>query len=953
VVTLRLLSPGLTLAAALGLAVTACPVAGQDDDAGGDRPRAAQRVVKTFGFEEWLTNPLEVPAGWVRAQHDPLVPRDRPGFPIWNKPKLDYEVAAGGDGSVRLPVRGGSTSLRLNPGVAPIFPLGQYLIRVKVWSEGLIHARPRLVVRALDRTGAPIAGSERMTLAGSLDTAWRTMEVELPGLFPDAAYLQVDLEVVQPVEFKAEALPGHQVWDEDFSGQAWFDDLVVMQVPQLSLRTTSPLNVVARPDVPVLTAGLRDLAAEDMTATIRVFDARRELVDSMQKKIVSGRTAWEWQPALDELGWYRAVIDIAAGGRLISTETRDFVWVAEPRAARQRYGKGPTFSGDATNAAGRPWHPVSLELDALPPATPDELAQTLRALGVRSVSLPVWESGVRAEVFADRVERVRSITAALRAVRIDARLSLAVVPDELTTRLRVGPDDVLDVLAADPAIWEPYLLDALDRLGTTSARWQLGSSGGVRASRQPDLSADITAARAALAGLVPGVEIAIGWRADLSPASAIASGADSARIELPAWMTAAPTGVGVAPWRGHEDLFPEFVIEPLDAERYAERDVAADLARRATELWAAASAGTNAESSPRFTVAIANPWRIERGEQATAHPTAASAAWRAIADRLDGRVLAVDWPIADGVRCLVFTAPLDDPDRGGLLVAWREGASPEDAVLSVTLGKDPVRAYDTFGNARIIDPTNSADGARLEHRVSLSPEPVFVEGIDTQLALFLTSVTLDPLRIQSFAGEHEHTVTIRNPWDVPATGRVIVTEPGGYDPAIQARDRSWEITPRTMAFDLEPGESVEIPVLISFSRATEAGSIDFVFDVQLVADRDYGWVRAKTRAELAWDDVTLDLTYRVPPGGADGDLIIEATVTNTGDSPRALEAIAQAAGMPRVRSSIGTLQPGQSIVRRFPFPDGAKTLAGRRVIVSLSEPDGPGRLTKGIEVPGG
>jgi hypothetical protein len=140
--------------------------------------------------------------------------------------------------------------------------------------------------------------------------------------------------------------------------------------------------------------------------------------------------------------------------------------------------------------------------------------------------------------------------------------------------------------------------------------------------------------------------------------------------------------------------------------------------------------------------------------------------------------------------------------------------------------------------------------------------------------------------------------------------------------------------------------------VISFSRSTEAGTKSYVFDVQLVADRDYGWVRARSFAELTWNDVWLDLTYRVPPGGVDGDLILEATVTNTGDTPRAFEAIAIAPGMPRVRSSIGTLQPGQSIVRRFPFPDAARALAGKRLLVSLTEPNGPGRLTKGLDLLG-
>ena len=239
------------------------------------RPQAARRTVRVFDFEEQRTNSLDVPAGWLRAQHDPLVPRDRPGFPIWNLARLDYTVAATGEGSLRCEVEGGSSSLRLKPGELPIFPKGEYAIRAMVRTEGLVNARPRLVVRALDREGRAIPGSQRQSIVETLDTEWQPVEVILPGIFADAAYLQIDLEVIQPQEFRRESLLNHQVWAQDFDGTAWFDDVVITQVPQLRLTTTSPLNVVARPAVPTLTTDMRDLAAEELVATTRVYDARR------------------------------------------------------------------------------------------------------------------------------------------------------------------------------------------------------------------------------------------------------------------------------------------------------------------------------------------------------------------------------------------------------------------------------------------------------------------------------------------------------------------------------------------------------------------------------------------------------------------------------------------------------------------------------------------------------
>lgn len=909
----------------------------------GARPRTAERIVKVFGFEERLTNPRDLPEGWFRAQDDELVPRERPGFPIWNAGTLDYGVAFRGEGSVRLSLAGGSASLRLEPGEAPIFPLGEYAVRVMVRAEGLDAARPRLMVRALDPRGEPIPGSERVSLLEEPGEEWRLLEARLPGLFREAAFLQIDLELAQAREFAPATLGEHHVWVDDFEGSAWFDEVTVIQLPQVSLSTGSALGIVTRPAAPRLRAEIRDLAAEELSAVISVYDARRRLVDRVEREVTTGRVAWSWEPAVRDLGWYRAVIEVRSGGGLISAAACDFSWLDAPASAEPRYESGPRFSGAETSAVGAAWRPMGVELTELPPASPSDLAGAIRAMGASSVTLPIWERRLAASALPARVELLREHAGAARDAWIDTSFGLPTVPEELASALRIEAADVLGAVGSEGHVVEPFLSDAMDRLGTVSARWQLGASGG-RAGRSR-VGTALAGARERLGALVPGVELALGARLD-EPAATLA-GADGAVVELPAWMPTAPLGTALAPWRESGRRPTQYVIETLDTERHTERAVGADLARRTVELWRVA---TDTER-PRFRAGVRDPWRIEPGERPSAFPTVVVPVWRALADRLDGRVFALEWELVRGVRCMAFVPSAGTPERGGLLAAWNETASPEAAELVATLGTGAVRVYDIFGNERSIEPTGSDDGARREHRIALGPEPLFVEGIDAELVLFLASIRLDPGEIQSIAGEHEHAVTVRNPWAGPVLGEVRVTEPGGYDEARQARDRTWEVTPRTMGFELQPGEETRLPLLISFSRATEAGIKPFVFDVHVVADRDYGWVRARTFADLTWNDVWVDLTFRPSGGGQDKDLIVEATITNTGERARSFEATAFAPGMPRLRASIGTLEPGQSVVRRFPFEHAYEALAGERVVVSLAEPDGPGRLTKAVEIP--
>lgn len=934
----------LPAALALGLAVGAA--SGQPElDAADRRPQAAQRIVKVFDFEEPDDGPLALPSGWFRAQEDPLVPRVRPGFPIWNRGSLDGSVSARGSGSVRLTARGGSASLRLRPGMVPIFPQGEYRVSAMVRCEELTHARPRLVVRALDRRGEPIGESQRSTVLERPAPEWQAIHVTLPGVFSEAAYLQIDLELVQPREYVERAPREHQVWREDFDAVAWFDEVAVTQVPQLHLSTDAPTNVITRPDGPALHVELRDLAAEHLTATIRVFDARRRLVDTSTRSITTGREAWSWSPALEELGWYRAVVDVASGPRLIASESTDFLWLEAPRARRTAVRTGPAFDGGRTRARPERAAGLALQLHTLPPGSPEELARAAAALGVRAVTLPLWEPHLRADDLPGRVDLLRETSQALRGHWIEPRLALPVLPEELAAALRMHPDHVGELFGAPPAQWEPYLLDALDRLGASTARWQIGRPGRTDLLAGEAGAEQLRAVRAHLARLVPGVELTLGWRADRPAGEAERLGIDIAGVLLPPWTADADLEALARSWRAAEAVRAEYVLGPLSTDRYTERDAAAELARRAVRLFAAADRRDGDEPAP-FALALADPWA------SGADAGVELAVWRTLADQLGGRRFAAEWALRDGLRCFVFEPTDPEDERGGMIAAWREDAPDEHAELRASLGAHPVTLTDIMGNTRRIEPSEGGAEARSEHAVPLSAEPVFVEGIDTELVLFLRSLALEPPTIQALAGEQHHHVVAHNPWSVPVTGRIFIADPGGYDAQRQARDRSWEITPRSIDFDIPPGQSARLPIVVSISRAIEAGPQDFVFDVQLTASRDYGWVRTHSATEITWDDVILEVAYRRPEEGAGADLIVEAVVTNIGDRPRAFEAFAFAPGLPRARASIGSIEPGQTVVRYFPFSAAAASLAGQRVLVSIAEPDGPGRLTKGVDILG-
>src|ERR1043165_9169790 len=139
-----------------------------------NRPLAARRVVFQFDFEPDPTEKFELPRYWDLAQDGSNIAGERLGFPAWNTAGFDAQAAFSGGRSVRLVTKGGSVSLRLWPGVVPVFPGTDYLVSGHVRTRGLKSARAALTARYLDKANKPIPGAEsRSELIATPAGEWR------------------------------------------------------------------------------------------------------------------------------------------------------------------------------------------------------------------------------------------------------------------------------------------------------------------------------------------------------------------------------------------------------------------------------------------------------------------------------------------------------------------------------------------------------------------------------------------------------------------------------------------------------------------------------------------------------------------------------------------------------------------------------------------------------------
>jgi hypothetical protein len=912
------------------------------------RPEAARRVLRLFDFEEQLTNPAPVPRYWYRGQEDRRSGRVREGFPSWNQADLDYTHACAGQGSVRLPTRGGSTSLVLERGVLPVFPGAHYLISAKVKTQGLSVAGAAIIARMLDRSGRPIPGAEHTSPVIRSEDHWSDLVIQTADTRADAGFLELELVLLQPARFE----PGHARdaagLREDLSGSAWFDDVRVAQTPQIDLTTGVSANIVVAPQHPELRLALRDLTGEALDLDVEITDDRGRTVHKERRTVGTGLQEIVLRPSLDKFGWYRARVDVQASRVWVGGSELDFVWLP----AETVPGQGGAITGSADRRR------FSLVMDEMPWEHRADVRAVVERSGCGGWTLPVWSAGLTKETLETVVSQTAELTRDMSRRGTTVSLALCDVPDEI----RQGRKTTIWSVFREPeAEWFPYLEPFLDRFGQVARRWQVGPLDSADAPVRPNLAADLDRVRSVLGRLVPGPIVVAPWGPEYAAASAGLSSEPWAAISAThSDLPSASMPALARTWDGSGVDSVTFVMPALDTDTYGEHAGAAEVARRVIELWARwSSVPSGGPKPPDMIAALREPWRMD--EEHGLMPRAEVAAWRTLVDRLCDRRVVGEFPVgtygSGRVKCYILApAPGASEDRGGALVAWNQSAEPEDAVLRAPLGGGRVRVVDIYGNERPAgqeQPPPMREGDALPAPLAVVPldgTPVFIEGIDLNLARFLASFRITPPLLLATNATHDHEIEFENPWTEGLNGRLWIVKPDtAQDPG--GRERIWRISPRFSRFNIAPGQAGRVPFRVAFDPAEDAGPKEFLVEFELTAGRQYGRVLVRTTVELGLKDLRLDVTCRLGPDTDGPDVLVEATVTNLGAKDMNVDLTAFAPDLPRERASISGLAPGVQVQRRFIFADAAAKLRGGQIVVSLADPDAGARLNRATQVP--
>lgn len=931
------------------------------------RPETAGRLVKVFDFEERHTNPGEVPRDWYRAQEDPAL-SDRPGFPSWNRASLvftaDGGLAAGGEGAVRLPTQGGNTSLILGPGVIPVFRSADYGITAKVRTRGMTRARAGVAVRYIDSRGQRIPESESRTAFVQSENTWTDIRVEAVGRYTDAAFLQIELLVEQPTEGLPKGAsidPRFQVVRHDLSADAWFDDVIVTQLPRVELSTQSPINVLLASQRPQLRWVVRDLAGETLEVRMRVFDADGREVVSEHRRLSSGKTEESWAPKLPGLGWYRAGMVVEGKNGVVGGADLDFVWVPDRLDV-----------SDGATVTSRDRERLGLIIGTLYPELEPTVREVCVGLGVGALTLPAWSVEMTSEQSSARASRLSSILRSLGGMRTTVAFDR--LPDALSRASRRPADDVWGEFESPMKEWFAFTSPLLEALGQQAANWQIGSESagiGFKVDREKRLET----AGSVLSALVPAPRIAVPISIDVAwsrPWAGPRAGGSVLVASMPssmpdfgageavgAWARALGTqsaGVGgesggsgegrVGPSRTVPWSLDVILAAPSQAEVGAARQ-AVSISRTLVEAWAA---GAETDSTHPITFAIKEPWGWSGARRPSLTPTPAFAAWRATGDRLVGRHCVGELDLGPGIRALLFSPESRAAATiEGMIAVWVQSPTTAKPRLEAYLGEGPLTIYDHFGNAKRLVAERDEIGGDVT-RIDLTDRPLFIEGVNLPLVMMLASIRIEPSLLETNNRQGEHFVVFDNFFSTGVSGRISVLEPGGF--LSGKPDRTWRISPRDLRFNAGPDSSGRSPMSIAFSSTQEAGERDFVFKVEVLADRAYGPILVRRPVAIGLSGLSVDLTVTERRNSTGGlDVVIEAAIANTGAKPVTLDLTAFAPDEPRRKSAVAELPPGQQTVRRFVYVDAVERLSDREVMVSVSDADTGAKLNRTIRVP--
>ena len=861
------------------------PVPGAAGGPPGSQPAAAARVVKHFDFDERkLGNYESIPMHWLSHRAE--------GFAPFLEGRFDANVGHAAPPSFYLGVQGSSIGHRYAQLDIPVLHGSDYEVSAWVRPHRLVHARAYVGGMFVDREGQPLEATQRFSrrVGGDAEGRWRAVAVLLPPPPPDARFVRVSCWVAQPALWSQPSRAPRPIYRQDVNAGAWFDDVAVRRLPQVSLSGRAGQQVFG-PDQPVqLDLSIRDSRPQGLAATLTVLDGEGRQVMRRPVPVLSARQ----QPELTDLGplapeFYEARLVVSAGGQPLLQRRLTFARLA---------ALPPTGGAEAGSGFG-----VSLSGTGGPGPDAARTAVLVRRLGVRQAKVPLWRRRMsdRQVVYDDPAPD--ALIDALIQAGIEPVGVFCDPPWRLAARYDRTRPNLLDIFSDAPENWQPYMAFVVVRHAGSLKGWQFGADTLESWQPEPRLWPAVRSFRESLRRLVPGGEVLLPWSA-LAERPTERLDVDRISVTIPAALNSRSIRDQLAGRSATSQPARTYAyVESPEPVRYGPRAAAVALAKRVLM----------ARSAAIESIFVAQPWTCRAaGDQTLVEPTDAFAVYRTLCGLLGSRRYLGEITVGPGATALIF-------DHAGVsvLAAWDDAAGPDGRPWRVWLGGQTV-AFDLWGRRRVCRP--APDGT-VELRLTRRPQLIFP--VPSWAVMPQASFALSPDRIVASIRRHPASVSFINPFAQPVSGTLRLMPPPG-----------WEVRPLRAKFTLQPGQVFEQPIEMRFPTSENAGPKVLTGRFTLDADRTYEF-EAKAHFDLALKDIDVRLVSQV----IDRRLIIRQTVTNRTAEAVSFRSFVLAPDRPQQQRLISELQPGRSVIKEFVF-DNVGELLGRKARVGLKEVGG-------------
>jgi hypothetical protein len=867
---------------------------------------ASDRIVHRFDFNERPEGNLEdVPKYW-----EPFRP---PGFPRFAIGSFDSAVGRLAPPSFHLSSSGRDVAYQYAGPDARVRADTEYRIEGYIRPDRLARARVCLSAHFVDEYGQPLLGTMVRTryIGGPDESAeWVGVELYLASAPANATSVGLIAWVLQESTWNTGAMLRRHISPVDVHGGAWFDDITIYRLPRVELGTGTPGNVLAADDPRALKIVLADADGGGLSARLSISDADGEPVaDHVLSSSAEDRGRSIRVPVgMLKPGLYHARLDVGGGVNVVVSRTLSFMLL-------------PPMLRSIAEGLSRPFGVV---IDPRLRTDRESEFELLARHSVRSVKLPIW-TGLDEES-ADP----RSQISNLKSRRATARFLQDLVKNRfLLTGVLWGPpirdlksqisnhgayqQPLIDLLAGDRSDWESALAAEVAPTASMIRWWQIGPDGESAFDHADLFGAAVSQMREALRTYITVPRIG-------APASA---SDDLVEAKLPVEQVTLSIPAGVDPnalsdqirslkAAGYEHV--SAYVAPLPADQYGRLPRLGEWARR---LIGARHAGADVVYAPQL-------WRSRATSQGmVTEPMEEYLILRTVGELLSDATPGPSVRIADGVHCEAFELP-----DSVVLAIWDDGSPPEGRDFAMQLGQAS-RQVDLWGQST---PLSRDDAGRQV--VRLSDLPIFVDGVEPWLIDLMTSIAIDPPRVESGTELMRQSLAIGYRGSQPVSGQGMLVPPDGV-----------ELSPRTFAFTARPNQPQRIPFEVRYAHNAPAGRKDFVARITLMQPPYY--LEVPLSVDLGLSDVEVTGTAVVERG----DLILRHVIHNHSSNVLSFRSTAAAPGRERQYRPITNLVPGDTQTVVYRFHNGTE-LIGRRVYLALRElNDGPRQHNLELVVP--